>query len=91
VKKQELIEAVRIAKRLARAEAKQAVNLFFHEMAEALASGGRVQIRGLCSFKVKNYRGYAGHNPRTGEKVQIKPKKLPFFKAGKDLKHRVDK
>ena len=66
------------------------VNLFFDEMAAALAGGGRVQIRGLCSFHVKEYRGYTGRNPRTGEKVQIKPKKLPFFKCGKELKERVD-
>jgi integration host factor subunit beta len=59
-------------------------------MADALAEGDRVEIRGLCSFFVKEYKSYQGRNPRTGEKVKIKPKKLPFFKIGKELKERVD-
>ena len=50
----------------------------------------RVEIRGLCSFYVKKYKAYAGRNPKTGEKVKIKGKKLPFFKCGKELKERVD-
>jgi integration host factor subunit beta len=49
-----------------------------------------VEIRGLCSFFVKEYKSYTGRNPKTGEKVTISPKKLPFFKSGKELKERVD-
>ena len=60
-------------------------------MAEELAKGGRVEIRGLCSFFVKGYGSYIGRNPKTGERVRIKPKKLPFFKPGKELKERVDR
>jgi integration host factor subunit beta len=56
----------------------------------ALAQRDRVEIRGLCSFFVKKYGGYTGRNPKTGEKVNIAPKKLPFFKTGKELKERVD-
>ena len=52
--------------------------------------GERVEIRGLCSFYVKNYKSYTGRNPKTGDKVVISPKKLPFFKCGKELKERVD-
>jgi integration host factor subunit beta len=59
-------------------------------MSNALASGDRVEIRGLCSIYVKNYKGYTGRNPKTGEPTQVPPKKLPFFKSGKELKHRVD-
>jgi integration host factor subunit beta len=59
-------------------------------MADALAKGDRVEIRGLFSFYVKKYKAYAGRNPRTGENVKIKRKKLPFFKCGKELKDRVD-
>jgi integration host factor subunit beta len=59
-------------------------------MADAMARGKRVEIRGLCSFFVKEYKRYTGRNPKTGEKVTIKPKKLPFFKSGKELKDRVD-
>ncbi|MBL7181303.1 MAG: integration host factor subunit beta, partial [Desulfobacterales bacterium] len=63
---------------------------FFDEMSNALASGDRVEIRGLCSFYVKKYKAYTGRNPKTGEKVKIKPKNLPFFKCGKELKERVN-
>jgi integration host factor subunit beta len=59
-------------------------------MTDALAQGERVEIRGLCSIFVKEYGSYTGRNPKTGEKVKIKSKKLPFFKAGKELKVRVD-
>ncbi len=76
---------------LTRSEADSVVNLFFNEMAGALAKGDRVEIRGLCSFFVKDYKSYTGRNPKTGEKVKIKPKKLPFFKVGKELKERVDR
>ena len=59
-------------------------------MAESLASGDRVEIRGLCSFYVKDYKAYTGRNPKTGKNVKVAPKKLPFFKCGKELKDRVD-
>ncbi len=60
-------------------------------MTAALAKGDRVEIRGLCSFYVKKYKGYVGRNPKTGEPAKVKPKKLPFFKPGKELRERVDK
>ena len=75
---------------ITKAEAAKVVSSFFDTMTEALAKGERVEIRGLCSFYIKHYKPYTGRNPKTGEKVQIKPKKLPFFKAGKELKARVD-
>ena len=71
-------------------EATSLVNIFFDKIATALAQGDRVEIRGLCSFSVKEYNSYQGRNPRTGERVQVAPKKLPFFKCGKELKERVD-
>ena len=86
----DLVQALKNSNHLSTSEAETVVNLFFNEMAEALAKGDRVEIRGLCSFFVKEYRSYTGRNPKTGEKVKIKPKKLPFFKAGKELKERVD-
>ena len=88
--KQDLIETIKKKKGLSRKEATVAVKLLFDNMADALTTGDRVEIRGLCSFHVKNYRVYIGRNPKTGEEVQIKPKKLPFFKCGKELKERVD-
>lgn len=88
--KLELIQALKDAGNLSKPEAEKVVNLFFNEMAGALAKGDRVEIRGLCSFIVKEYGSYIGRNPKTGERVKIAPKKLPFFKAGKKLKERLD-
>lgn len=88
--KAELMQALRKETGLSRSKAKEVVDLFFDEMTEGLAKGDRVEIRGFCSIFVKNYKGYTGRNPKTGELVQIKPKKLPFFKCGKELKERVD-
>jgi len=88
--KLELVEALREETGLNKSEAAAVVDMFFGEMASALAKGDRVEIRGLCSFFVKKYKSYAGRNPKTGERVNIKPKKLPFFKCGLDLKDRVN-
>jgi integration host factor subunit beta len=63
---------------------------FFNSMTDELATGGRAEVRGSCSFFVKEYDGYIGRNPKTGEQARVKPKKLPFFKPGKELKERVD-
>ena len=60
-------------------------------MAAALAKGQRMEIRGLCAFKIKDYPEYTGRNPKTSERVTVKPNKLPFFKPGLDLKKRVDR
>ncbi|MFO7642905.1 MAG: HU family DNA-binding protein [Desulfosarcina sp.] len=89
--KLELVQALKDASGLSKPEAEKVVSLFFNEMASALAKGERVEIRGLCSFFVKKYQSYTGRNPKTGERVKIKPKKLPFFKPGKELKERVDR
>ncbi len=89
--KLELIEVLRTKAGISKKEASTAVKLFFDRMADALANGDRVETRGLCTFYVKEYKGYTGRNPKTEEPVQIKPKKLPFFKAGKELKEMVDK
>jgi integration host factor subunit beta len=59
-------------------------------MAAALSKGDRVEISGLGSFHIRKYKAYTGRNPKTAEKVKIKPKKLPFFKPGKELKDRVN-
>jgi integration host factor subunit beta len=75
---------------LSKVEASRIVDLFFEQMANALEKGDRVEIRGLCSFYVKEHEGYTGRNPKTGETVEIAPKKLPFFKCGKGLRERVD-
>ena len=88
--KLKLIDTLRFEAEITKSEAAAVVGLFFNEMANALAEGDRVEIRGLCSFYVKKYKAYAGRNPKTGEPTRVKPKKLPFFKCGKELKDRVN-
>jgi integration host factor subunit beta len=88
--KLELTKRLREECQITKKEAATVVDLFFNEMANALADGDRIEIRGLCSFYVKKYKAYAGRNPKTGEPTRVKPKKLPFFKCGKELKERVD-
>lgn len=70
--------------------AEEVVNTVFNDITNSLAKGQRVEIRGFGSFKVKKYKGYKGRNPKTGEVIKVKPKKLPYFKCGKELKERVD-
>jgi integration host factor subunit beta len=88
--KLELVEALREETELNKSEAAIVVDMFFNEMTNALAKGNRVEIRGLCSFYVKKYKAYVGRNPKTGAPAKVNPKKLPFFKCGKELKERVD-
>jgi integration host factor subunit beta len=87
--KLDLIETLKSKAGLSIKESAAVVGLFFDEMTEAFANGDRVEIRGLCSFFVKQYDAYTGRNPKTGEKVKVKPKKLPFFKRGKESGYRV--
>jgi integration host factor subunit beta len=88
--KLELIDMMKNECRISKKEAAAIVDIFFDQISTALAEGDRVEIRGLCSFFVKEYESYQGRNPRTGEYVNVAPKKLPFFKIGKELKERVD-
>jgi integration host factor subunit beta len=88
--KLELIDTLKDECQISKKKAAAVVDLFFNEMANALAKGDRVEIRGLCSFFIKEYQSYQGRNPRTGETVTVAPKKLPFFKCGMELKRRVD-
>ncbi|MGE4299171.1 MAG: HU family DNA-binding protein [Desulfovibrionaceae bacterium] len=66
-------------------EATVFVNTFFDSVQDALVKDGRVELRGFGSFKVKHYKAYQGRNPKTGEKVKVPPKKLPAFRASKDI------
>jgi integration host factor subunit beta len=88
--KLELIQELKEKGHLTRDEASKVVEIFFGEMVKAFIKGERVEIRGLCSFFIKDYAPYTGRNPKTGKKVQIPAKRLPFFKCGKELKERVD-
>ena len=67
-------------------EATLVVNTFIDSIKSTLRNSDRVEIRGFGSFKMKLYDGYTGLNPKTGAPVEVKPKRLPFFRAGKELK-----
>lgn len=85
-----LVDKVAQKVNLTRKKAEEVINLIFDAIQGALVRGDRVEIRGLGSFVVRKYEAYTGRNPRTGESIKVEPKKLPFFKVGKELKKRVD-
>ncbi|MDP8254118.1 MAG: integration host factor subunit beta [Candidatus Alcyoniella australis] len=89
--KSELIN--KVAERIPGGRKKDAeviVNTIFDNMTEALAGGERIEIRGFGSFSLRKRRARAGRNPKTGDKVSVDSKNVPFFKAGKSLKKLVD-
>jgi integration host factor subunit beta len=88
--KLELMNALKNECMISKKEAAAIVELFFDKISSALAGAERVEIRGFCTFYIKEYESYNGRNPKTGDAVVVAPKKLPFFKCGQELKRRVD-
>ena len=88
--KSDLIELLSKKENLIFTEATDIVNLIFDGFTDALAKGGRIELRGFGSFSVRNYKSYMGRNPKTGKEIEAKPKKLPHFKVGRELKERVN-
>ncbi|HOK06821.1 MAG TPA: HU family DNA-binding protein [Syntrophales bacterium] len=86
-----LIEELSRRENLTEKKAAEVVNLILKGFVEELKKGGRIEIRGFGSFVVRSYNSYTGRNPKTGKNIEVAPKKLPFFKVGKELKERVDK
>jgi integration host factor subunit beta len=88
--KSELIEVIAERTKITKSRAELVVNCIFDTMAEALQKGEGIEIRGFGSFTIRHYKPYTGRNPRTNRPVPVGPKKLPFFKVGKDLKDLVN-
>lgn len=88
--KSELVKMLAEEHNLSNDEAALVVNTFFDSVRDALLEGDRVEIRGFGSFKVKDYSGYKGRNPKTGQSVEVSAKKLPVFRAGKELRELVN-
>ena len=88
--KSELIEALAQEMGMPIRQASAILNTILETMMESLERGDSIEIRGFGSFVVKSYEPYTGRNPKTGEQIKVHPKKLPFFKVGKELKERVD-
>ena len=90
VTKSELVEKLSESLAVPRARAEQVVNVMFDAMVATLERGEGIEIRGFGSFEVRSYAPYEGRNPRTGEPVHVKAKRLPFFKVGKELRERIN-
>ena len=88
--KSQLIDKLSIATNQTNKVAEGAVNIFFNNIKEALSAGDKVEIRGFGSFLLKSYNAYTGRNPKTGDQVFVPKKELPFFRAGKDLRQKVN-
>ena len=88
--KSDLIDVLCETQKLPKGRAELLVHVIFDALEAALKRGERIEIRGFGSFELRSYRGYDGRNPRTGSAVAVRPKRLPFFKVGKELKERVD-
>lgn len=87
--KSDLIKVFEKEANISNEQATSMVTIFFDSIFDGLVSGDGAEIRGFGSFASKKYEGYTGRNPKTGDKIEVLPKKLPFFKVGKDLKDRT--
>jgi len=85
-----LISLLSTRHNLTEVQSARIVNLIFDGFKEALVKGDRIEIRGFGSFVMREYKTYYGRNPKTGKVVEVKPKRLPFFKVGKELKERLN-
>ncbi len=88
--KSDLTAALSAKENLTEKQATDTVNLIFNGFADTLKKGDRIEIRGFASFSVRAYKAYAGRNPKTGAIIDVGPKKLAFFKVGKELKGMVN-
>ena len=88
--KSDLIDVLCETQKIPKGRAELLVQVIFESMEEALKRGERIEIRGFGSFELRSYKPYEGRNPRTGVRVSVQPKRLPFFKVGKELKERVN-
>jgi integration host factor subunit beta len=83
---EKLAEKIQVNKQ----QAEQIIDIVTRSIIEALADGDKVEIRGFGSFRVRHRAAKEGRNPKTGEKVFVPPKKVPFFKTGKDFRETVN-
>ena len=88
--KAELIEEVSVETDISKKHAEAVVDTVIHSIVTALRNGEKVELRGFGSFRLRERRGRIGRNPKSGEKVKVPPKKIPYFKPGRDLKDRIN-
>ncbi len=88
--KADLVEEVIRITELPRKESEAIVETIFDSIISALQTGDKIEIRGFGSFRTRQRRGRIGRNPKTGAKVDVPPKRIPFFKPSKELKDFVN-
>jgi integration host factor subunit beta len=88
--KADLITVIADKLKFPRARAELLVDVVFRCLEQSMGRGEKIEIRGFGNFTVRQYRAYDGRNPRTGATVKVKPKRLAFFKVGKEMRERVN-
>lgn len=87
--REDLVEALAKRGGITRKKARQVVDIFFDGISQAIHRGEQVEFRNFGTFTARDYPGYTGRNPRTGESIPVGEKRLPFFKPGRELRRRV--
>ncbi len=88
--KADLLEELAKVSNLTQKESETIVNTIFDTVTEALAKGDKVELRGFGSFRIRQRRARRGRNPKTGTSLNVPPKRVPFFKVGKELRQLVN-
>ncbi|HEX7707048.1 MAG TPA: integration host factor subunit beta [Thermoanaerobaculia bacterium] len=89
--KAELVDEVSRVVQVTKKQAEMIVNIVFDSIVESLRSGQKIELRGFGSFRLRSRKSRTGRNPKTGEKVEVPSKKIPYFKPGKELKELINK
>jgi integration host factor subunit beta len=89
--KAELVDEVARVVQLTKKQAETIVNIVFDSIVDSLRSGQKIELRGFGSFRLRSRKSRTGRNPKTGEKVDVPSKKIPYFKPGKELKELINK
>ena len=89
--KAELVDEVARVVSLTKKQAETIVNIVFDSIVESLRAGQKIELRGFGSFRLRSRKSRTGRNPKTGEKVEVPSKKIPYFKPGKELKELINK
>ncbi len=89
--KAELVDEVARVVQLTKKQAETIVNIVFDSIVESLRAGQKIELRGFGSFRLRSRKSRTGRNPKTGEKVEVPSKKIPYFKPGKELKELINK
>lgn len=89
--KAELVDEVARVVQVTKKQAENIVNIVFDSIVESLRAGQKIELRGFGSFRLRSRKSRTGRNPKTGEKVEVPSKKIPYFKPGKELKELINK